>query len=207
MIDNINIIKPLLNFEKQGDFYMLYVFKRKKDQPEGEKDNHQSVRTIKTYCIESLDHLDRRYEEVKQMCEMFKARAYIHVQKQNHFDVSLNMMVALAQRIQDGNTNQKGLFDSVVGQIKTQEKRWIIDVDNVSMDGFNHDPSQIEMREYINELQKEAGREPHMTFIKTRSGFHIITQPFNVMKFKEKYPDVDIQKKNPTLLYYPNSLD
>jgi hypothetical protein len=206
MIDNINIIKPLLNFEKQGDFYMLYVFKRKKDQPEGEKDNHQSVRTIKTYCIESLDHLDRRYEEVKQMCEMFKARAYIHVQKQNHFDVSLNMMVALAQRIQDGNTNQKGLFDSVVGQIKTQEKRWIIDVDNVSMDGFNHDPSQIEMREYINELQKEAGREPHMTFIKTRSGFHIITQPFNVMKFKEKYPDVDIQKKNPTLLYYPDNL-
>jgi hypothetical protein len=117
------------------------------------------------------------------------------------------MMVALAQRIQDGNTNQKGLFDSVVGQIKTQEKRWIIDVDNVSMDGFNHDPSQIEMREYINELQKEAGKEQGMTFLKTRSGFHIITQPFNVMKFKERYPDVDIQKKNPTLLYYPNSLD
>jgi hypothetical protein len=207
MIDNINIIKPLLNFNNPGDFYFLLILKRKKDQPEGERDNHQSVRTIKTYCIESLDHLDRRYEEVKQMCEMFKARAYIHVQKQNHFDVSLNMMVALAQRIQDGNTNQKGLFDSVVGQIKTQEKRWIIDVDNVSMDGFNHDPSQIEMREYINELQKEAGREPHMTFIKTKSGFHIITQPFNVMKFREKYPDVAVVKKNPTLLYYPDNLD
>ena len=206
MIDNINIIKPLLNFEEKGDFYMLYVFKRKKDQPEGEKDNHQSVRTIKTYCIESVDHLERRYDEVKQLCEMFKARAYIHVQKQNHRDVSLNMMVALAQRIQDGNTNQKGLFDSVVGQIKTQEKRWIIDVDNVSTDGFNHDPSQIEMREYINELQKETGRDPHMTFIKTKSGFHIITQPFNVMKFRERYPDVDIQKKNPTLLYYPDNL-
>jgi hypothetical protein len=207
MIDNINIIKPLLNFEEKGDFYMLYVFKRKKDQPEGEKDNHQSVRTIKTYCIESIDHLERRYDEVKQLCEMFKARAYIHVQKQNHRDVSLDMLASLAERIKNGVQNQKGLFDSVVGQIKTQEKRWIIDVDNVSMDGFNHDPSQIEMREYINELQKEAGREPHMTFIKTRSGFHIITQPFNVMKFKEKYPDVDIQKKNPTLLYYPNSLD
>jgi hypothetical protein len=207
MIDNINIIKPLLNFEKQGDFYMLYVFKRKKDQPEGERDNHQSVRTIKTYCIESIDHLERRYDEIKQLCEMFKARAYIHVQKQNHFDVSLNMMVALAQRIQDGNTNQKGLFDSVVGQIKTQEKRWIIDVDNVSMDGFSHDPSQIEMRNFINELQKEAGKEQGMTFIKTRSGFHIITQPFNVMKFKERYPDVAVVKKNPTLLYYPNSLD
>ena len=206
MIDNINIIKPLLNFEEKGDFYMLYVFKRKKDQPEGEKDNHQSVRTIKTYCIESIDHLERRYDEVKQLCEMFKARAYIHVQKQNHRDVSLDMLASLAERIKNGVQNQKGLFDSVVGQIKTQEKRWIIDVDDISLDGFNHDPSQIEMRKFINELQKEAGREPHMTFIKTRSGFHIITQPFNVMKFKEKYPDVDIQKKNPTLLYYPDNL-
>jgi hypothetical protein len=138
---------------------------------------------------------------------MFKARAYIHVQKQNHRDVSLDMLASLAERIKNGVQNQKGLFDSVVGQIRTQEKRWIIDVDDISIDGFNHDPSQIEMRKFINELQKEAGREPHMTFIKTRSGFHIITQPFNVMKFKEKYPDVDIQKKNPTLLYYPDNLD
>ena len=207
MIDNINIIKPLLNFEEKGDFYMLYVFKRKKDQPEGEKDNHQSVRTIKTYCIESIDHLERRYDEVKQLCEMFKARAYIHVQKQNHRDVSLDMLSSLAERIKNGVQNQKGLFDSVVGQIKTQEKRWIIDIDNVSMDGFNHDPYQVSLREYINELQKEAGKDQGMTFIKTRSGFHIITQPFNVMKFKERYPEVDIQKKNPTLLYYPNSLD
>jgi hypothetical protein len=207
MINNLDIIKPLLNFEDKGDFYMLYVFKRKKDQPEGERDNHQSVRTIKTYCIESVDHLERRYDEVMQLCEIFKARAYIHVQKQNHRDVSLDMLSSLAERIKNGVQNQKGLFDSVVGQIKTQEKRWIIDVDNVSMDGFHHSPIHIEMREYINELQKEAGRELNMTFIKTRNGFHIITQPFNMMKFKEKYPEVDIQKKNPTLLYYPNSLD
>ena len=129
MIDNLEQIKQLLNFTDKGDFYMLYVFKRKKDQPEDERDNHQSVRTIKTYCIDSINHLERRYEEIKQLCEMFKARAYIHVQKQNHKDVSLNMMVELAQRIQNGNMYQQGLFDSVVGQIKTQEKRWIVDVD------------------------------------------------------------------------------
>jgi hypothetical protein len=39
MINNIEQIKGLLNFEAPGDFYMLYVFKRKKDQPEGERDN------------------------------------------------------------------------------------------------------------------------------------------------------------------------
>ena len=206
MINNIEQIKSLLNFQNIGDFYYCLILKRKKDQPEGERDNHQSVRTIKTYCIESVDHLERRYDEIKQLCEMFKARAYIHVQKQNHKDVSLNMLASLAERIRDGASNQKGLFDSVVGQIKTNEKRWVIDIDNVSIDGFSHDKHYIEMREFINELQVEAGKEQGMDFIKTRSGFHIITQPFNVMKFKERYPDVDIQKKNPTLLYFPNSL-
>jgi len=28
-----------------------------------------------------------------------------------------------------------------------------------------------------------------------------------VMEFKKQYPEVDIQKKNPTLLYLPNSLE
>jgi hypothetical protein len=56
MINNIEQLKPLLNFSEKGDFYMLYVFKRKKDQPEGERDNHQSVRTIKTYCIDSIEY-------------------------------------------------------------------------------------------------------------------------------------------------------
>jgi hypothetical protein len=46
-----------------------------------------------------------------------------------------------------------------------------------------------------------------MTFVKTKSGFHIVTQPFNLLKFKQRYPDVDVQKKNPTLLYFPDSLD
>ena len=198
MINNLEIIRPLLNFEKPGDFYMLYVLKRKKDQPEEERDNHQSVRTIKTYCIESIDHLERRYEEVIQLCEMFKARAYIHVQKQNHFDVSLSMMVDLAQRIQNGQHNQKGLFDSVVGQIKTGEKRWIIDVDDAM------EASPI-MMAYIDHECKPHGSKIE-AIIPTRNGHHLITKKFDVMKFKEKYPELDIQKRNPTLLYYPDSL-
>lgn len=199
MIDNINIIKGLLNFDKEGDFYMLYVFKRKKDQPEDEKDNHQSVRTIKTYCIESIDHLDRRYDEIKQLCEIFKARAYIHIQKQNHFDVSLEMMVALAQKIRDGQHNQKNLFDSVVGQLKTQEKRWIVDVDDKDTNQL------VKIVELIHQMRPEGDKLE--ACLPTKSGYHLITKRFDVMEFKKEFPDIDIQKKNPTLLYYPNSLD
>ena len=199
MIDNLDIVKTLLNFNNPGDFYFLLILKRKKDQPEGERDNHQSVRTIKTYCIESIEHLDKRYDEIKQLCEMFKARAYIHVQKQNHNDVSLEMMMSLAERIKNGVKNQKGLFDSVVGQIKTQEKRWIIDVDTTDKQ-FLRDITMdlMEIQPVGNKIEK---------VIPTKNGFHLITGKFNVLEFKKLYPDVDIQKKNPTLLYLPSSLE
>ena len=151
MINNINLIKPLLNFENEGDFYMLYIFKRKKDQTT-DKANHQSVRTIKTYCIESIDHLDRRWDEIVQMCEMFKARAYIHVQKQNHKDVAMNMITEIVTRIQSGQINQKNVFDSVVGQIKTNEKRWIVDIDVKDFDYVS------ELADYIDSLRPEGDK-------------------------------------------------
>ena len=199
MIDNLELIKQLLNFEDEGDFYMLYILKRKKDQPEGERDNHQSVRTIRSYCIKSVEQLEKRYDEIKMMCEMFKARAYIHVQKQNHRDVSLNMMVALAQRIQDGNHEQQNLFDSVVGQLKTLEKRWIVDVDDLK-------EASPMMMVYIDHKCKPYGSKIE-AIIPTKNGHHLITKRFDVMEFKKQYPEIDIQKKNPTLLFLPNSLE
>jgi hypothetical protein len=199
MIDNIELIKPLLSFDNEGDFYMLYVFKRKKDQPENERDNHQSVRTIKTYCVDNISYLDMRYEEIKQLCEMFKARAYIHVVKQNHKDVSLNMISEIVTRIQSGQINQKNVFDSVVGQIKTQEKRWVVDIDMDSIEMVQH------ITRFINKLRPEGDKTEAV--IRTKNGYHLITKRFDTMEFSKQYPTIDIQKKNPTLLYYPNSLD
>jgi hypothetical protein len=198
MINNIELIKPLLNFEEKGDFYMLYILKRKKDQPEGERDNHQSVRTLRSYCIKSIEQLEAKYDEIQLLCETFKARAYIHVQKQNHRDVSLNMMVALAQRIQDGNLEQQNLFDSVVGQLKTYEKRWIVDIDS------KNPTTVLEISKFINSLRPEG--EKIEAVIPTKNGYHLITKRFDVKEFKEVF-SIDIQKKNPTLLFLPNSLE
>ena len=199
MIDNLELIKPLLNFDNEDDFYMLYIFKRKKDQPEGERDNHQSVRTIRSYCIKSIEQLEKRYDEIKMLCEVFKARAYIHVQKQNHKDVALDMLVGLAQRIKSGQHQQQNLFDSVVGQMKTYEKRWIVDIDTKMW------TTALAIHQHIIGCRPEGEKVEAM--IPTKNGFHFITKRFDVMEFKKHYPDIDIQKKNPTLLYYPDSLD
>jgi hypothetical protein len=200
MIDNLEIIKPLLTFDNEGDFYQLYVFLRKKDQPEGEKDNHQSVRTIKSYCVTSTEYLDKRYGEIKMLCEVFKARAYIHVAKQNHKDVGMTMITEIVTRIQSGQINQKNVFDSVVGQIKTQEKRWIVDVDT-------KDAVLLSAIMVWIDIQCRPEGSKIETMIPTKNGIHLITKRFDVMEFKKGFPNIDIQKKNPTLLYYPDSLN
>lgn len=202
MIDNIELIKPLLTFENEGEFYMLYIFKRKKDQTT-DKANHQSVRTIKSYCIESIEQLDERYEEIKKLCEVFKARAYIHVQRQSHRDVGMNMITEIVNRIQSGNIRQQHVFDSVVGQIKTKEKRWIIDVDMNSIEAVQ----KISM--LISKIRPEGDKTEAV--IRTKNGYHLITKPFDMQEFN-KYMSLqgdvpDVVKKNPTLLYFPNSLE
>lgn len=200
MIDNINVIKPILNFQEEGDFYMLLILKRKKDQLEDEKDQVQSVRTIKTYCVDSIEYLEKRYDEIKTLCEIFNARAYIHVQKQNHRDVAMNMITEIVTRIQSGKTNQKNVFDSVVGKIKTIEKRWIVDVDT---------KDEVELKNimlYIDNKCRPEGSKIE-TIVPTKNGVHLITSRFDVMKFGEKYPYLDVKKKNPTLLYLPKNLN
>jgi hypothetical protein len=206
MIDNITLIKGLLNFTEEGDFYMLYILKRKKDQPEGERDNHQSVRAIRSYCIKSIEQLEKRYDEVKKLCEMFSARAYIHIQKQNHKDVSLNMMVELAERIRNGNHEQQNLFDSVVGQLKTHESRWIVDIDTKD-ELVVHRVAHI-----VNQVRPDDRGDKIEAYIPTKSGYHLITKRFDVLEFQKRMFESnggivpDIQKKNPTLLYLPNVL-
>ena len=213
MIDNINLIKPLLTFDNEGDFYQLFILLRKKDQTT-DKANHQSVRTIKSYCITSLEYLDKRYEEIKMLCEAFKARAYIHVAKQNHMNVGLNMITEIVTRIQSGQINQKNVFDSVVGQLKTQEKRWIVDVDVKEISPLMIAHIEYGCRPFTEVKFDDIGIPIGHTvgpkveaIIPTKNGHHLITKRFDVQAFSEKYPDIDIQKKNPTLLYFPNSLE
>lgn len=196
MIDNLEIIKPLLNFKK-NHFFMLYIFQRKKDQEV--KENHQSVRTIKSYCIDSLEYLEKRYDEIQKLCELFNARAYIHICSQSHEDIGLDMISKISERIKQKQYNQKHVFDSVVGSIATKEKYWIVDVDN------NDETFKKELVEHINYKCRPSGLKIIAT-VPTKNGYHLITERFDVQEFKKKYPLIDIQKKNPTLLYYPNSL-
>ena len=112
-------------------------------------------------------------------------------------------MMALAQKIRDGQHKQNNLFDSVVGQLKTHEKRWIVDVD------VKDENVLLKMQHIINGVRPYKDTPKVISVIPTKCGYHLITERFDVMEFKKYFlsGDVpDIQKKNPTLLYLPKSL-
>ena len=111
----------------------------------------------------------------------------------------MNMITEIVNRIQSGQINQKNVFDSVVGQLKTHEKRWIVDLDTTD------ENEVVRMTKVINVTRPEGDKVE--AIIPTKNGYHFITKRFDVKMFENVYPHVDIQKKNPTLLYYPNSLE
>lgn len=200
MIDNFKLISQLLDFQEEGDFYMVRILKRKKDQPEEVKDKSQSSRTIKTYCLSSLSHFESRYEEIRSLCEIFRARAYIYISRRNHKDVSLEMLARLAKKIQVGQYNQISLFDSVVDHVPGREKRWIVDIDSID------EELDREIQEHINLVCRPHGAKI-LANVPTKNGHHLITPRFDLEEFRRKYPGIDVHKKSPTLLYLPSSLE
>jgi hypothetical protein len=91
------------------------------------------------------------------------------------------------------------LFDSIVGQIKTNEKRWIVDVDTKD----NKEILNIKLK--IDSCQP-FGKDKIIAETPTKNGYHLITEKFDVMEFAKHFPEIEIQKKNPTLLFLPESL-
>ena len=69
----------------------------------------------------------------------------------------------------------------------------VVDIDEKIMWG--------EIMDFIDTLEPYSKDTKFITNIPTKSGWHLITTPFNIMKFKEAYPDIDVKKNNPTLLY------
>ena len=89
----------------------------------------------------------------------------------------------------------RSAYNSACGQfVKETDKKWIIDIDN----------RDYNIKELIDDLYDidPIGGKAIMT-LDTPNGLHIISSPFNIQQFREVYPDIDIHKNNPTILYAP----
>ena len=198
MINNFELIKSLLKFPNDDIYYHLQILRRGKDHPELPAAN----RVIKSYFICSLESLDYVEDEIKKLCEFFGARAYINLAPKSIKKTTMLQLKYLAQRAYEGDFKKIWKsWNTCAGEIKGEEPRWIVDIDDNTSSG--------DIRLFINNkcepLNLSSGdgcfEDKVIKQIPTKNGYHLITIPFNLQQFKEKYPDIDVHKNNPTLLY------
>ncbi len=200
-MDNFDQIRSLLKFPDENTFYFLQVLKRRKDNPDLGKD----MVHLSDYYIYSLEQFDGLKQRIIDQCNTENARAYFRLNRRDSKKVAMQVLKRTVDHIMSENYRAvKNAFASCAGEFHSDpDKTWIVDVDDVTKDSFAHSEKYIRLRQLVEDLQKETGKEPMMTPIKTKSGIHLITRPFNLNKFKSEFPEVDVHKDNPTILYCP----
>lgn len=203
-MDNYPIIKDLLNFSDPDKFYFIQIYKRRKDNPEMERD----MVVLENYCISTLTQMENSLSRIRKICDDNNARAYIRLNRRSHKKVALNMMVRLAKMIESEQYNVKNIYWSVSGEFQAEDdKTWLLDVDWIDYENQEGKRKLDTIENIIIDLQKETGRTPMLTKIPSKNGYHIICRPFNISKLKIIINDLearmDHHKDNPCILYCP----
>lgn len=212
MVDNFELIKPLLSFDKHGDFYFLQILQRKKDGCNVPNSSDNQRRLVKDYHITSTEKLDLLRDEIIASCNETGARAYIRLNKRNYRTVS---MAFAEETLMKARTNQEfgntfNEINSVIGRYPEPgkgNKTWIVDIDNTNVD------SKLvkDIKDIIVNYCQPFDVEKIVAVIPTKSGVHLITRPFNHETFNRMFSqiklsnenEVSIKKDNPTVLYAP----
>lgn len=194
-IDNIEIILPFINPQSEDEFYFLQLLKRKKENPEL---GSNSV-VIRNYYIKSKEHLLKVYSEVKEICRVTNSRAMIQLNKRSFENVFYQFNENVAHCLKNKDfINMSNQYDRAIGQTNAdKENKWIVDID----EPFNETEHAF-LTFCINNLQP-VGREKELAIIPSKSGYHLISRPFNKEEFNKIYTKIDIQKNNPTNLFIP----
>lgn len=194
MVDNFDLIENLLKFESSDDFYFLLLIKRKKENDELGSNN----RVIRSYFIKSKEQLRKHEKEIKDLCTVTNSRAYINLNRRSLRRIGLATLKNITDHIMNEDYEHiHRAYTTVCGQYKYENNpTFIIDIDEEL--GRKHN----DMIRFI-ETECEPIGNKFVTIVPTKNGSHIIMKSFNLQKFKEKYPDVDVHKNNPTILFIP----
>ena len=140
-IDNFSVIRKILRFPTEDSFYFLQVLKRRKDNPDLEKD----MIHLADFYIYSLEDYDRLADRVINLCESENARAYLRLNVRDSKKTAMMTLKKIVDYISTENYKAvKKAYASCSGEHHSDpDKTWIVDIDNVSIDSFNHSEKQI----------------------------------------------------------------
>lgn len=201
MIDNFDLIRSQINFRKEDyKFFHCMVVRRGKDHPDLPAANV----TIKTWLVDSVQYFDRIKEDIIKLCHLYRGRAYINIAPKSIQKLNAHVLADIAQNIANGNViNPLKAVQTSAGSLKPEIKKWIVDIDSKS-------PSYIkDVIGTIDTIWSSMGKSENdwcYLHVPTNAGLHLITKPFNTQEFKKFFPEIDIHKNNPTVLYVPENI-
>ena len=204
MRDNFNIIRPLLEFdprisnENMRTFYFIQIIKRRKENP-----NMKVGQAIldNFYLYEEAD-LDRLKEKIVDRCNKHNARAYINLNKLDLERIALFTQKYIIDLIIQGQFKAvKNAYTIACGNHHSQDdKRWVVDIDEAEMKYLP------DVRKKIEQLHSEITKNEYkiVAEIPTKTGMHIISNPFNMKAFSDVFGNmITVHKNSPTVLYIP----
>lgn len=200
MVDNFDKCAELLEFDSQLDFYFVQIFQRRKDA--GNENMKKNARVIKDYYVCSKEDLFNVKSKIVETCEKYNGRAYLRVNKRNLKRVALlSAKKTMDLILQEDYKAVKNVYNSVCGSHSSAKgnKRWIVDIDTEDM------ANSSEIRAVIEDLQSKMVKQNYKIIAEmpSKTGFHLITNPFNLNEFNKVFPKIEVQKDSPTNLYIP----
>ena len=202
LVDNFELLanylfawrRPL----EEDEFYFLQILVRGKDGNHVSGNNKN--RLVKYYVIRSKEQLLDLKDEIVGICNVVNGRAYIHPTRRSLREVANQALEDTAHTFVSQNwIGLRGVYSTAAGQsYVSNDKQFIVDLDD-----FTYDQAS-EMFDFVNTLRgrKDENGNISQIILPTKHGYHLITNAFDVGEFSKKYPNIDIHKNNPTLLYY-----
>lgn len=202
-VDNFARIERFMSFDSDDQFYFVQILQRKKDGPASNgaivSGTNNKSRAIKSYCVTSREYLEQHEFEIRELCRLFNARAYFSPARRSFEKIALANLVNLSKHIADGNySHAKTDYWGACGQTGI-EKFYLVDIDE-EHDNYE-DLTKIESFLQI-DVRSEADRLNRIVLnVPTVHGRHFICKPFDINAFKQLWPDIDVHRNSPTLLY------
>lgn len=199
-IDNFDIFRKHLTFKEKTDRYIVHILRRPKDLIEDPAmkaiGSNEHQRLLRTYYIDSLEYFDTKIPAIKELCITNRARAYILPQVRNNYECLLSLGEKVLETIRLGNFSVKPehlLRSAYCEYHKSRDKQWILDLDDDCMTeyifsknfgGVSLQTKQWTLEQVLELVKKNlvtCGKDPELAYVvKTKSGHHIITSPFNL---------------------------
>lgn len=184
MIDNFDLILPLLNFKDAS--HHVQILQRSKDG------HDKSTRVVASWFVTSESQLKFLYPGIVALCEQYQARCYIMINSKSHEMFAWKLSDLLLTSIKSKSIQPITTIFRSHDLCNGKSKIWVVDVDNpeIDLDKLESKINSCRSGHFKNVIQR----------IPTKNGYHILTHPFDLSQIF--LPDqVELRKNSSTLLY------